>query len=265
MVQSSKQWKIHQHYRQSESATTSPKLKHSLAGTVGYGREFTHFVSGLEELVALGDTVLRNRLGTGYNVLLEEADMSLASTDGLIFYSNYIGRPRHFGLLLSEMEQQNIITPDRVRFGVRASRVLYGGWDIDPEDEVLSTIEREDEQGVVSEHSVSQTVETVVTFSPRDVAGAVRIATALRVRATSQEPGSVAGSWEVPDIRATAALAPILTPLQFVEVTANIFSRGRAQLVVLRQTTLFTQPWDHLPIEVNERLALYLVSADIPV
>src|SRR5438094_392061 len=93
---------------------------------VRHGREFTRFVKGHENLVALGDSLLRGRQASGYNILLSERDMPIASPEPLMFYSNYVGRPRHFGLLLAEMEHEGIITPEQLHFGVKASKVLHG-------------------------------------------------------------------------------------------------------------------------------------------
>jgi len=86
-----------------------------------HGREFSEFVAGHEPLVAVGDQLLQSYQTTGYNILLHAEDMPLTSQEALIFYSNYLGRPRHFGLLLAEMERVGIMTTDQVRFGVRAS------------------------------------------------------------------------------------------------------------------------------------------------
>ncbi len=113
--------------------------------------------------------------------------MPLPSRKGCTSYSNHVGPPRHFGLLLSEMEHEGIITPDKVRFGIRASKVLYGGWMIDPINERIVDFQRIDAQGNISYDQVSQTVDTVVTFSPSPMNPnqAVRIADFLLTRASS--------------------------------------------------------------------------------
>jgi len=229
-----------------------------------HGREFDRFIAGHERLVEIGNVLLETNEATGYNILLSENDMPLASDEPLIFYSNYIGRPRHFGLLLAEMEQGGVIAPDQVRFGNKASRVLYeGDWELVPEDEQLAVISSTDAEGAPTEKRVSQTTETIAIFSPRDRAQAIRIANLLFERTDMARIGAIEGSWAIPDIRATAILKPTLGERRFQEVVANILVEGEGQLIVARQRIHFPNPWRSASMGVNRKLARFLSSARV--
>ena len=69
-----------------------------------YGREFSIFSHDLEQLVSVGDELIKTFETTGFNILRKIEDMPLGSRKPLIFYTNYAGRPRHFGRLLAEVE-----------------------------------------------------------------------------------------------------------------------------------------------------------------
>jgi hypothetical protein len=211
-------------------------------------------------LVTFGEEKLRAFETTGYNILYNANAMPMASRRLLLFYGNYIARTRHFGLLLATMEQEGIIMPDQVRFGVRATKVLYKPeWSYDPTIAELSIIERINPQGEVSEHGVLQSVEIIVTFSPgTDTGRAVAIAYFLKQRAKHGEIGAIADSNVDPDIRATTALRGVLPESDFPTVIANIRSIGQAQIVILRKETGFVYPWRAIPLASNEDLVNYL-------
>ena len=232
-----------------------------------HGREFTHFVTGKEKLVNIGDTFMRRYEATGYNILYRRTEMPLSSKKPLIFYGNYIGRTRHFGVLLATMEQEKIITPDQVRFGVRAAKVLHKPeWGkVSPELAQTDIIQRVNPQREVSEHQIIQSVETVITFSPRinDSEQAVAIADFLRERAKRGIPGAIEDSNVDPDIRATAVLRSVLPESNFPNAIANIRDIDQAQIVVLRKETPFSQPWRAEPIEANEELIDYIVGEGV--
>jgi len=225
-----------------------------------HGREFDRFVTGHERLVQAGDELLRTRQATGYNVALTEQDYPVDSSEALIFYNNYIGRPRHFGLLLAGMEQEGVISPDRVRFGAKASKTIYGGWALAEGDELLDSIKREDED---SPTQLSLTVETVVIFSPQDADHAALIVEKLSTLTDARKPGAIEGSWEIPDILATAILKRALEKSGLVEVTANILTEEEARLVTARQRTGFQNPWKAVAVEMNEELATFLTYSDV--
>lgn len=221
------------------------------------GREFGRFVAGHKRLVQSGDELLRTRQTTGYNIALTHQDYPIDSDEPLIFYNNYIGRPRHFGLLLAAMEHEGVITPDQVRLGVKASKTIYGNWELAPDDEQLQSIQREGEQ---TPTRLSLTVETVAIFSPLDKGQALRIVQFLSEKAETGKPGAIEGSWETPDILATAVLKETLRESNLVEVTANILTEGQARLVAARQQTRFGGAWRNVPVEMNQELASYLAS-----
>lgn len=229
-----------------------------------YGRDFAHFTEDYKSLVEQGDLLMKAYEATGYNIARRAGDMPLSSEKPLMFYSNYIGRPRHFGLLLSEMEHKGIIVHEQIRLGVMASKVLLGDWEPDPSDEQIAYIQRVDRNAVVSEHPVSQSVNTLAIFSPRDDVQALEIARFLLRRASSTESGFIGGSWETPDMRATVVLKNPLINAGFREVIANMRSIGQGRLIAVRQTTQFTPSWQSVPIEMNEKLATYLASRGVP-
>lgn len=228
------------------------------------GREFSRYASGLGELVRIGDAQIKAFQATGYNLLQRTQEMDLASRKPLLFYSNYVGRPHHFGLVLAEMERDQIITPDRVQFGVIASKVLLGEWDPDLDDEQVTTLPRVDQEGEIHEQRVSQSVNIIVTFAPRDDRQALEIARFLILRASSTGPDAIDGSWETPDMRATAVLKRVLGRAGFREVIANIIRSGEARLIVARQKTRFAAPWRSVKIGMNEKLSTYLSARGVP-
>lgn len=232
-----------------------------------HGRDFAHFTQGYEQLVAEGDERLRRIETTGYNILHRASDMPLSSKRPLIFYGNYIGHAQHFGLLLAAMEQRGIITPEQIRFGVRGAKVLWNpDWgDVPPELAQIGTIQRVNPEGEVSEHEIRQSVETVITFSPRinDNEQAAAIADFLRERAKRGVSGAIEDSNVDPDIRATTVLRNVLSESEFPNAIANMLSIGRAQLVVLRKETSFAQPLRATPIEANRELVTYLIGEGV--
>ena len=217
-------------------------------------KDFSEFTKGNEELVVKGDELLKTYETTGYNILRRQSDMSLTSRKSLIFYSNYIDRPRHFGLLLGTMENEGIVASDQIRFGVKASKVLYGNWNIDEDNERIVDFQRVDTQGNVSQDQVDETVEAVITFLPQEADQAGDIALFLDERTRAGYPRAIPESWAVPDIRATISLKGVLKQVGFQEVVANIFRRGQSRLIAARQKTKFPPPWRATPIGVNEEL-----------
>lgn len=210
--------------------------------------------------------VLRIREATGYNVLRSINGMPITSRRKLIFYSNYIRRARHFGLLLAEMERDGLIMPEQVRFGVKASKVVHtDGWEISPLDEQTVRVERINDQGQIEQRRASQTIEAVVIISPTDDIQARRIAEMLLARTNARIPGAIEDSWDIPDIRATARLRGALTQSGFREVRANILREGRSRLLVARQETAFPDPWQRARMEMNPELATYLASPELGV
>lgn len=236
-----------------------------------YSRSFDAFTDPYPELVRLGDAKLRGAQATGYNILPDAHTMPLDSGEQHIFYNNYIGRPEHFGLLLAAMEHDGLITEADIRFGVKASKVaLTGMWEPDSADEaeedlVVSGPTTPD--GSLQAHA-SKTVETVVTLVPHDETHAQSLIEFLLRRTKASEADAIPGSWEVPDIRATANLNNALSATgRFVLVQANIHRRTdtTAQLLILREQTQFKGPWQHRQVTVGDDLALYIASSELGV
>jgi hypothetical protein len=193
--------------------------------------------------------------------------MPLASKRPLMFYGNYISHTRHFGLLLATMEQEGVITADQVRYGVRAAKVLHKPEWGDVSSDIAQTgiIQRINPHGEVSDHEVLQSVEIVITFSPRvnDTEQVLAIARFLKQRAKRGEEGSIEDSNVDPDIRATSVLRDVLPATEFPNAIANIHNIGQAEVIVLRQETDFPQPWRAIPIEANNELVTYLVGEGV--
>ena len=228
-----------------------------------FGNDFEEFVEGLESLVKMGDYLLSHQQATGYNIILSPEDMPLASDRALMFYSNYTGRPEHFGQLISEMEQAGIISEDQIKFGKKASKVRYGGWELEEKDEKvdqIKTVTGEVANDQDGEMQVSKTVELVVIFSPVDANQALKITEFLATRASTVEPNAIEGSWEVPDVRATLPLSNVLQAAGFKVVNANMLELKGSQLVVAKQTSSFPIPWDQIKGPMNQELAGYLVG-----
>lgn len=234
-------------------------------------RLFDAFTQPYPALVRLGDEKLRSAQATGYNILPDADTMPLTTNEQLIFYNNYIGRPEHFGLLLAAMEHEGLITAGDVRFGVKASKVVNtDAWEPESADE---TVEEIVVNGPTTPDSsvqaqTSKTVETVVMFVPHDETHARNLVGFLLEHAAAEESQAIAGSWAVPDVRATANLNLALAGTEkFILVQANIHRRTdtTAQLLILRQQTRFRGPWRSGQVAVNDDLALYIASSELGV
>lgn len=230
-----------------------------------HGVDFARFTAGYEQLVTLGEERLRAFETTGYNILHSANDMPMASRRRLLFYGNYIARTRHFGLLLATMEEEGIITPSQVRFGVRAATVLYKfAWgEVSPDLAQTGIVQRINPQEEVSEHGVMRSVETVITFSSNNSGQARAIAGFLKERAKCGQPGAIEESNFDPDIRATASLRGVLPESDFPTVSANIRSLGKAQVIALRHRASFGKPWQTIALEANTELAGYLAEEGV--
>jgi hypothetical protein len=226
-----------------------------------YGRDFSEFAKGQDKLVKIGDEILKKHQATGYNIILKASDMPLITNEMYIFYNNYIGRPRHFALILSEMEESGIISRNQVSLGVKGSKVLFDEdkWKIDSENESSESIDGIDENGNLYKQMVNRNVETIIIFNPRDELQSINIAQFLLDRTNANKPNAIEGSWTVPDIRATQSLEKALGGT-FTNVVANIL-RDDGSILVARQESEFPIPWESVGMGINPELASYLVSS----
>lgn len=227
---------------------------------------FEAFVAPFRNLSEIGDKQLSRYGGTAYNLLPSAEVMALQhGAEALeLFYSNYVGRPEHFGLVLAEMEQQGLITPDQVRLNVYASKTFRGKWAIDPAHEVVETLERR-RAGQTNLAEFTKTVEMVVTVRPRDAELARQIGRFLIERCSQLRGQAIAGSWDVPDIRASAACWPALAETNACTlVQANLLERpdGAGTLVIGRRTRRFRPPWQPVSLVMNTDLAEFLSTQE---
>jgi hypothetical protein len=248
-----------------ENKTQALLMKHT--------REVARFTKGYEQLVEEGKRYLRSCQATGYNILHNAQDMDITSPRDLIFYSEAIYNPQHFGALLTTMEQEGLIQPHQVGFGVRSSTVIASvadissttgpkpGWQTDADQ---SIIDRECPGGKKDVARKLDFVETVVTFSPDTKDQGRKIAKFLDQRTRRKKRGAIKYSPEHPDIRATRSLQYVLLQDRFALVRANIFSLGEAQLIVLRQRScLGDQSWKNEQIVIDRNMTTYLARFDV--
>lgn len=220
-----------------------------------YGKDFDRFTENLGHLIEEGDSLILNEKVTAYNILLSKKDMDLASEELLIFYNNYIGMPEHFGELIAEMINEEIISEDQVRLGKKASKTKFTGkWKPDPEHEKLDWVEGKDETGKIQKKRVSKTVETVLIFTPKDDDQANLIADKLDEKV----------GWVFPDIRATISLRDALSKQGFQEVVANIRGLDKTQLIALHEFQKFDRPYTPESIMANPDLVTFIATSKFP-
>jgi|SRR3990170_1248864 len=156
-----------------------------------YGKDFSTFVEGSEGLVGKGESVIREIATTGFNVsyVLGEDDFPFESDKPLIFYNNSIDLPEHFGLVLAEMEMNEPVSEDQIRFSKKATEVIVGEWrDVNiPEDTYVLR------RGDGSRVQVGRTVETVIIFSVKSDNQAIGILDFL-FKKTKRGRNSIPGS-----------------------------------------------------------------------
>ncbi len=223
------------------------------------GNKFEFFTPGDGTLIETGNTLLMRKKSTGYNVLLNDDDMDIGSSEPLLFYNCHIGRVWHFGLLLAEMENKKLIVPKQVKMGQKATKVLYDGvaWIPVPEDEFVDVLDNLDK--------VVKTVETVVTFSPENDSHAIRIAEFLVDKTDANRAGHIPGSWYVQDIRGTLALETLLEFPEFSSkfglVTSNIVHQNSASIIALRaESSINDKDWDSFKTIQDVELIRYLTE-----
>lgn len=239
-----------------------------------YGKDFSSFVEEHEKLVREGEKVIREIATTGFNVsyILEKDDFPFESNKALIFYNNSIDIPEHFGLVLAEMEREmeknEPISEDQIRFSKKATEVIAGEWkDINvPEDTYV--LAREDGSRV----QIGRTVETVVIFSVRNDDQAIGIIDFL-FKKTKRGRNSIPGSFSSPDIRVSRGFEIFDTYKRYisegklVSIISNTLKTEEGKLIVLRESTKFDQDevkrnegWRSLNTGVNKDLAQYVLG-----
>jgi len=236
-----------------------------------YGRKFYYFSKGNDTLVDEGNTLMLDEKASGYNLLLDIGDLEINSSKKLLFYSCHASRSWHFGLLLAEMEHDELIKQEQIKFGIRGTRVLYSGWEIVPEDEFWADISSDKTKNPTT--NVLDTVETVLTFEFDEDNQAALIGDFL-VRKTRKAVGLnyIPGSWEVNDIRGTNALANLLEIESFARryetIVCNVLRKNDSKsiLLTLRQETKFSQEdanWDSPNSLQNKELVEVLAIGNI--
>lgn len=244
-----------------------------------YGDNFDKFVEGHKDMVERGEEIIEEVEATGFNInyILDEDDFPFESDKLLIFYSNTIDLPEHFGLLLAEMkelpqEERPLISRKQVSFSKKANEFILGDWsDINiPEDTYILT--REDGKRV----EIARTIETVLIFSITDNEkadeNALKIITFLRDKAKKEKGEEcIPGSFEDPDIRISQGFLgrPLTKQVTesgaFIDIVSNVLPMDDGKLIVLRKSTRFEEDkekwpgnWRSLDTPVNEELAKYV-------
>ena len=222
------------------------------------------------DAVTIGNQFVAKELATGFNIVKTGDSFPIVFDGDLVLYSNYVRRVAHHGVLLAEMEQLGIISPDQVDFGSKASAVEYGGWPLDKRDEkdvTIKIINTDSTQPPVSKR-FCQTTEVVLIFKPKDDIQAISIADFLLKKIFVNEPGHIPESWEVPDIRATQTLkfladSPLLRKKdggnRFQTAIINFKHDADTALYIMLQDEKLDQNWQNREIPINAELREYLI------
>ena len=239
-----------------------------------YGSDFNEFVEGHREMVEEGERIIEEIESTGFNVsfVLDEDDFPFESNELFIFYSNYIDIPEHFGLLLAEMENGQLITRDQVKFSKKATEVILGEWEGVNLPQDVYTLERKGGPKV----EIGRTVETLLFFSiPDDEQAdenALKIIRFLLEKAKKIESKQfIPGSFVEPDIRMAqgfighSLLREVTESGDFVDIVSNRIPIDGGKLIVLRTSTRFEEDeekkqegWKSLDTPVNKELAQFV-------
>lgn len=224
-----------------------------------YGNSFKKITRNYPKLVFEGDELLLKKEVTGYNIIPIEFSDVFTNNNPLVFYNNYIRRIDHFDLLLTKMIKEKIVLRHQIDLAVKASKTLYGGWKTDEHDESCEVITYSD-NGVSHKLDVTTSVETIVKFTPSSLENASLIVNHLMNYTDSRLPTHILGSWEIPDIRASAVLVPALVDLGVgvTQVNANFQNYQGGQIIGLKLRSVFLPPWQQKTIAVNAGLAQYL-------
>ncbi|MCC6612979.1 MAG: hypothetical protein IT320_05840 [Anaerolineae bacterium] len=238
-----------------------------------YGSDFEQFTSSDRDLVEVGNQILgissENILvqrpeATGFNIYLPEHIEIPFGNSPFVSYTNYIAHTNHFSILLSDMENRNLIDSNNVALVPRASRFFWER-------------EMEDRTGVRYEPVVESQVELSVFFilearkdKPQNQAS--RIANYLRKYADKMSPECIdtEHAWEVPDFRAAPipSIRQELCPLgndrsDFETVIVNFKENRRAaRILALRQRTKLDD-WQHTESIIHYRLARFIASRHV--
>ncbi len=150
------------------------------------------------------------------------------------------------------------LNQEDLKIGLRASRFIHGDWKL-PEDSRRSGIVKKDDG---SQFLVEQNVESVLRIFPHSPEQARNILEILEYKVFADNPLALKDSWEVPDIRLTHQLLPLVSPEEFQKVQASIFVYQSAQLIVLKRKTSIPGADFAIPTGINQSLVEFISSVN---
>lgn len=215
-----------------------------------YPIDFTRFVEN-RKVIDFGDKLLFWSKSGGYNFASYD-QYPLNSKDSLIFYGVYAQRARHFGKLLSKLEERDIIGEEDVTFGLMATKILGDYKDKEP---VVRTMR-------LSSGKLERTMESVealAIFHP----GSEEQAKSIGVFLVEEAP-KIPGAYIDPNIRTTVTtmLVNALVKEGFKMAKANVYEYASGNIIALKQKTSFgkDEGWRTIETPIHPQLYEYLVS-----
>ena len=103
-----------------------------------YPTSLKDFVNDKEAML-LGDDILTEGLSTGYNFVYE--DYPLPSESGVILYSVYSQRYKHFGTVLAKMENLRIVNENSFKLFTRGTKIAGNYTDPELEKSHLQSVD----------------------------------------------------------------------------------------------------------------------------
>ena len=211
-----------------------------------YPSSFEGFVDD-KDAIMFGDDILKKKLSTGYNFV--HKDYPLPNEEGVILYSVYSQRHKHFGTVLANMESLGIITEKNFEFFAKGTKIV--GNYFDPELKKSSLLSK---NGEVIE--TLESVEGTIAFYPDNEVQAIEIAAFLM-----KEAPKIQGGYLDPDVRATYDFNDLLGGIGLKKAMANIVSLESGAFIMLRQKSKIELPgWIGEKTLINQELYQFLAS-----
>ncbi len=218
----------------------------------GYPLNFKDFV-GDPGIIKFGDSFLARYISTGYNYATNE-QFRIMSQDSLVFYGMYAQRIPHLSELLATMERREIIKPENISFGIKATKIVGDYTDPEPEKSWITMADGQRKE-------TRESIEAVITFHPTWPGHAIDIVDFLL-----NDTKKIEGCYADPDTRTTATrdLRAIFLSRDILKLArSNIYKFKNGNLIMLKQTSPFGGDWDSTPTLVHPRLFEYLISKEV--